>query len=431
MIILHDAHLADQPSLDDLGVLWRRMATADIAVVVTHQHPSPTRMHPWLGAVAQHPRTRHVRLTPLSVPEIETLLAPRIGGPDARATATSAFVVTGGNQVLTTALAADQPVRSPGSRGSSELVVGDEFTRRVVTCLERVEPPPRAVAGAVAALHRTEGEPGAGGTVSVIARALDTGVEEVELRLAELESAGLVVGGRYRSDIATGAVVSGMPLPERGELFGRVAAIVHFEGVGHDTVARLLDAAAVVPVEWGVDVLWAAALDDLRRDHVEVALHRLRAAAESTQDPARAAAINFLRLRAEWRTNPVAAVELLDLSVRAATGGFLDGAEVHQFFCYLAWYGCVDRLRSLSESMAGPAAARAGDTVSSGCSCRRRSSSRRASRPRAGTRAPGGRTGRPRNCRAPTRARAASGSPCRSGGSTPCPGRCAVPCFFG
>ncbi len=354
VILLDDSHLADEASLEDLGVLWRRMATADVAVVITAQQPAPARRHQWLDEVAVHPRTRHVLLEPLTDVEIEALLAARMGGAEARACAASALEITGGSPLLASGLAVDQPILPPGSTGSGELVLGAEFTRRVTTCLDSLGPSAAAVARVLAALHRADGETVAAEMVSVIARALDIDVADVEPRLAELESAGLVAAGRFRSDVAAEAVVAGTPPEDRAELFGRIAEIVHFDGGSGEVVAPLLDEASEAPPEWGVDVLWTAALDDLRRDRVDAALPRLAAAARGTRDPARAAAVNFLRLRSEWRTNPVAAGELLDQSVQAAVDGLLDPAEVQQLYWYLAWYGHVDHLRALSARGAGP-----------------------------------------------------------------------------
>ncbi|MDN5747683.1 MAG: LuxR C-terminal-related transcriptional regulator [Pseudonocardia sp.] len=352
VILLDDSHLADEASLGDLGVLWRRMATADVAVVVTQLLPAQAEGHPWLSEVAVHPRTRQVRIEPLSEAEIEAMLAARIGRAHARVAAASALAVTGGSPLLASGLATDQPVRSHGAIGSGELLFGAEFARRVVLSVDSVGPSTRSVARALAALHHAVDPPGQAETLSMIARALESDVDDVGFRFGELESAGLISAGRYRAAVAADVVVSDIPAEQRAELFRRLAEIVHFDGGSDESVARLLEGTSEVPREWGVDALWTAALDDMRHDRVETALARLAAAARGTADPARAAAINFLRLRLEWRTNPVAASELLPLSVSAATDGLLGGPEVHQLCWYLAWYGHVDRLRTLVDGSA-------------------------------------------------------------------------------
>jgi len=79
VMVVEDAHWADEATLDVLGLLARRIASVGALVVVTYRTDELSRMHPLrilLGDLATAPGVTRIRLEPLSAAAVAELAAP-------------------------------------------------------------------------------------------------------------------------------------------------------------------------------------------------------------------------------------------------------------------------------------------------------------------------------------------------------------------
>jgi AAA ATPase domain len=170
VVVVEDAHWADEATLDLLVFLGRRIARTRALLLVTYRDDEVGTDHPLRAVVGSLPRetVRRVRLPPLS-PGAVTELARRAGRP-----AAGLHALTGGNPLLVTeVLAAGEPGvpmtvrdlvlarlgRLPEAAREVARLVAVVPTRAELWLLEAaLRPDPAAVEGCVAAGVLTPGE---------------------------------------------------------------------------------------------------------------------------------------------------------------------------------------------------------------------------------------------------------------------------------
>ncbi|CAM3364208.1 LuxR family transcriptional regulator [Kibdelosporangium persicum] len=308
VVAVDDIQFADQESLTALLFLARRLASAQVSLVLT-EWIYPWRHGPWFRAeISSHPTFQRLHLPLLSPVGVDKVLQQR--APD-RANAGRSHGVTGGNPLLTVALA------------EGNLTGGG-----MATCLQRLDPPLARLAHALAVLHDSTH----GHAAEVAGVEPRTATDSMEL----LAATGLVDSGRLR---APDAVLAAMSPDDLSATHARVAEVLYRSGATATDVARHLVAAHHVRTDWAIDVLREAADHALARDDVATATGFLDKALLLARDTGQTAVIQSESATAEWRVNPLAALRRL-------------GDQPDQAARYLLWQGKIGlatRLRTTPD----------------------------------------------------------------------------------
>jgi DNA-binding CsgD family transcriptional regulator len=203
IVVFEDAHWADEPTLDVLRLLGRRIAGVPALLIASYRDDELDRTHPLrvaLGELGRHDATSRLRLVPLSAAAVAELAAPH--GVDAaelhRRTAGNPFFVT---EVLA-AGGADLPA-----------TVRDAVLARVAPLSE----PAQRLLDAAAIVH---------GPVEL--ELLEALVGDAAGRLEECLSCGVLgpvgAGVAFRHELARVAVESALPPDRRLDLHRRALA---------------------------------------------------------------------------------------------------------------------------------------------------------------------------------------------------------------
>jgi DNA-binding CsgD family transcriptional regulator/tetratricopeptide (TPR) repeat protein len=346
VIAVDDLHLADSASLACLALLADRIAGTPTLVVLTMapqlnpRHPAP------LASLARRPQARRLYLSALSLAQVGTLAARRLGAGRASALAEELHRISGGNPLLVDALIEDQ-ITSVRARA---VVAGDAFREAVLTCLHRCEPAVLAALRVLAVTgDRIDGP---------LQRALvGSDGPPAEALLINDYTAGLVRGGRLAHPTVARAILDGMSLQERARLHHRVAGQLHRDGFPPAQVARHVLQCGDAVEPWMAGTVVAAAEELLRQGRVERAVRYLRYANRHASDTAQQARILAALTRAEWGINPQAAVRHLPAVVDAVRNGHLDRAPAAAALRCLLWHGqpdtAVDLIRQMRRRCGG------------------------------------------------------------------------------
>jgi DNA-binding CsgD family transcriptional regulator len=132
LLVIEDAHWADEATLDFLRFIGRRIARLPALLVITFRDDETGPTHPLRRAAGELPSaaTRRVRLRPLSAVAVRTL-ASEAGRPEGEL-----YAITGGNPFFVTELLA-----ASADEGDVPVTVRDAVLARVA----RVSPNARAV----------------------------------------------------------------------------------------------------------------------------------------------------------------------------------------------------------------------------------------------------------------------------------------------
>ncbi len=202
VVVIEDAHWADEATLDLLVFLGRRAAGARSVVVVTLRddghRDSPLRSV--LGVLATAPSVHRLDVPPLSRQAVAELATPHAVDSD------HVYDITGGNPFFVTELLGNPgPVPPPSVRDA------------VLARVARMSPAARSVLEVVAAVPRP--------VEVALLRGL---VGENDEAIDECQEAGLLYGGSsrvwFRHELARIAVERSMPAARRAATHGRVLA---------------------------------------------------------------------------------------------------------------------------------------------------------------------------------------------------------------
>ncbi|MEU1213292.1 AAA family ATPase [Streptomyces sp. NPDC005791] len=356
LIGVDDVYHADPDSLQCLFFLARRLRRSRILLVLGDQDRSGSRHADLRAELSRHPYCTQIRLAPLTSDGVAALLAHDLDAHVAHSLAAGAFAITGGNPLLVRALAEDweASARSARTEPPTDLVVGDLFAERVVSCLHRLEPDALAVARAVAVAGdapRTELVAQLSGVDAIEARAL------VEL----LDESGLLHQGRYRHRAAQDAVLRDFGAPGRIAWHRRAAAMLHADGGRSISIAHQLIAAGESDEPWAAAVLRESATSATASGELDFAFDCLELAHSLAADEQQRAASRAALAEAEWHIEPARAVRHLGQLSVAVNRGMLTGPQSLAVFEYLLWHGRVDEaaatLDRLTAAATGPEAA--------------------------------------------------------------------------
>nr|QEO74746.1 LuxR family transcriptional regulator [uncultured bacterium] len=292
VIAVDDVHLADQPSLNGLLSLVRRMRSARLMFVFTEsagQLQSTFRLE-----LLRLPHCTQLILEPLTVQGIAALAGDR--------EAARIHALSRGIPLLVRAL------------------LDDDLRSAVARCLHHGGPAVRQTAQAIAVL-------GEFATPATISRLTGLAPGAIKHGTGVLAAAGLLEECRFRHLGAREAVRSGTP----PILHARAARMLHEQGEAAEIVARHLVEGPPPAHEWMIPVLRTAAA---RAGHrTTFAVRCLELARKSSVHSAERAAITAELAQLEFRHDPLAARRHLTS---------LDPAAVPLVISQLLWHGHVD-----------------------------------------------------------------------------------------
>lgn len=340
VIMVDDMQFADRASLRTLLYIQHRIGVSRILMILTESasaRPARSRLH---SEIIRQPHARHLTVPPLSVGGVAKVLAERLGTEAAGRLAAACHRLTGGNPLLTHALADDYE-----SAGSGELTAGIAYEHAVLSCLHRSPAHLVRTARAVAVLD------GHGGDED-LAQILRLDQSKVAAALNTLEHSGLVEHNRFRHERAAKAVRGELPEDESRALHLEVALRLHQQGKPDGVVADYLLRGGAAEA-WALPVLWNAAQEAVREDRTDVAVACLTLPSPENMTPREAAAFTARLVQIQNRTNPAAAAMRLGALGESFDQGHLSTQHTADYVYSLLWHGRLDRAASV---LAQPAA---------------------------------------------------------------------------
>ncbi|MFG1641039.1 AAA family ATPase [Amycolatopsis sp. NPDC049252] len=320
LLVVDDLHHADEDSLHCLLFLMLRIRTARILVALGERTSDRSVGPAFHAELVRLPHCRRIRLTTLPADGVVELVTGELGIDAARLLAPGYHELTGGNLLLVHALLEDH--RTAG--GPAEPSPGFAFRNAVLSCLRSSDPLALDLAAAVAVL-------GDAGRAADLAGA---GADEAVRVLGDLESAGILSGGRFRHPAGAAAVLEAIEPGRRGRLRRRAARLLYEEGADSRSVAEMLVASEDLDEPWVATVLRTAAEQALAEDDVEKVVRYLEPVSRLGDDAQRIA-VTTLLADAEWRVSPVAA----ERRIRALTADLGVVASAPGPVRHLLWHG--------------------------------------------------------------------------------------------
>jgi DNA-binding CsgD family transcriptional regulator len=266
VVVIDDAHWADESTLDWIKYTGRRIERAPILLILTMRDEEVGIEHPLRRVLAELPAaaTRRMQVAPLSTSAIETLARTR--GRDAALLAR----LTSGNAFYVTELLASDAGTLPGS-------VRDAVLARV----GRLSDAARRVADWVAI------EPGRleRGLLDALGASEDAVREVLANGILQADEHAL----RFRHEIARQTVESELPATRRVRLHAQLLQAMQANPHGGVNLSRLVHHAHAAGLKDDVAILAPRAADEAARDGAHrnaAALYRLAVASVEQNDPA-------------------------------------------------------------------------------------------------------------------------------------------------
>lgn len=337
VIVVDDLQYAGVSSLTTLLFLARRASTGRVMLVFTLSADADPGRSALRGELLRMPHCRRIRLVPLSRSGLAALLAEVPGMRERPGVAAEAHALTGGNPLLARGLLLDN--RRPAGEPAAGLLVGDGFTRAVLSCLHRTDGIVRRVAQGVALL-------GGENDAALVADLLDVHAVLVDEAMIALRTAGLLGFDGFRHPRARAAVLETLDAEDLVNLHARAAVLRHRQGDPPLETARHLVSAGHPSAEWTIGVLTDAAEQALAGGELDLALSCLRLADAQCSDARQRAAIRTTLAAVEWRIDPGTASRHLPDLVDALRQGLISGRHEAIVIEFLLWSGQLDTARA-------------------------------------------------------------------------------------
>jgi DNA-binding CsgD family transcriptional regulator len=330
VIGIDDVHFADEPSLQVLRYLIRRIDSSAVMIVMNEAPCHDWQLATLHAEILHLPCCHQIRLAPLTGAGIAEQLTERLGaepdpgGVDAWAEA------SGGSPLLLHALLEDLP---PTRQAGSGPEPGESFRRAVRLCLHRGNASMLALARVLAVL-------GESATPSLLGDFLGGDARTAHWSIADLTAAGLVSGVRFRVEHAQLAVLADIPAEELPAMHGRAAELLHKSGASSVAVAEQLMAAHDCEgTVWRVDILREAAREAMVAGDAQTSVDYLRHALANCADPVGEAQITAALADAQWHIDPDTAGRHLHHLHHLVRVGLLTGEEATVPVKMLLWRG--------------------------------------------------------------------------------------------
>ncbi|MBV8998360.1 MAG: AAA family ATPase, partial [Solirubrobacterales bacterium] len=278
LLVVDDAHWADEPSLQWILFMGRRLADVPVTLALSAR---PAEAGGWpepLVLLASEANVSVIRPQPLSEPASRILIGRLLEGDVEDTFCAACHRATGGNPFLLSELIAS--VRADGIAPTAEAasqigsLAPEGIVRSVVVRLGRMSHEDAAVARCVSVLggeaELRHAAALAGLELAAAARAADT-----------LTAAGLLDSGRplrLVHPVVRTALYSELPAGERGRLHARAARLMADEDADVDAIAAHLLASEPAGERWRIELLLRAGERALARGSSSIAASYLRRA---------------------------------------------------------------------------------------------------------------------------------------------------------
>ncbi|WTR06969.1 LuxR C-terminal-related transcriptional regulator [Streptomyces sp. NBC_00144] len=348
VISIDDIQFVDGLSLHLILHLRRRMASAQVMIVLTEwswAHPALSRFH---AEITQQPH-RRLRLTPLTVAEVSALMAQETEPQSAERYAPDLHRFTSGNPLLVRAVLEDLYAGpgSPGSEGDeegfAEQVAGPAFAQAVLTCLYRWDTRLLRVAQGLAVLGKEASAP-------LVGQLLSLPVESAEQVIQVLSAAGLLDGARFRHGAAQTAVLGTLDTVERARMHGVSAQLLQNGGADPVTVAGHVIASGRAVGDWTVPVLRSAAVWAQADDDVDLVIECLELAVTACTSAEERRELRRGLARAVWQRDPAAADRYHACARQAMHEGKVTKQDAVSLLRQSLWQGDLETARTANEA---------------------------------------------------------------------------------
>ncbi|MFE2428514.1 AAA family ATPase [Streptomyces sp. NPDC059373] len=330
VIGIDDVHFADEPSLQCLRYLIRRVEPSAVMVVMNESSCYERGLAPLHAETLHLPYCHRIRLAPLTEAGTADQLTQRLGSEPARRVAELCTAASGGNPLLLHALIDDCTAGRPAMDDPHP---GDGFRDAYLRCLHRCEPVMLAVARAVAVL-------GESATPSLAGDLLGVDATSVRRSIADLNAAGLLSAERFRHEAAQLAVLADIPLEDLPAMRSRAAELLHESGAAAVAVAgQLMAAHDSDNASWRVAILREAAREAMAAGDVTESVDYLRHASGICADAAQGARITAALADAQWHIDPAKAARHLHQLSHDVRAGLLTGEDAMVLVRQLLWRG--------------------------------------------------------------------------------------------
>jgi DNA-binding CsgD family transcriptional regulator len=319
LLVLDDAHWADEPSLRLVSYLGARAPDLPVLVLVATRPAAQGAAPHALAAVVSDPEAAVLRPAPLSEPAMQILVEARSGRKCDPDFARACRLATGGNPFLLGELvrALDEAGVTPRAE-EADRVAGIRPRALSAAILGRLPAESQALARAVAVLDVDAG-------LAAASELAGLSVDAATEAAAELTRAGLLEDRlplRFVHALVRAAVADGLQAGERSSAHARAAEILRAGGAPAHVVAAHLMATQPRGDQAVVRALRAAARDAVRRGGPAAAAAQLtRALEEPVEASARPALVEELAGAKLLARDPAAGDHLraaLDLAPDAA-----------------------------------------------------------------------------------------------------------------
>ncbi|MEU4894806.1 AAA family ATPase [Streptomyces sp. NPDC044780] len=353
LIAIDDVQFADLPSLRCLAYGIRRCRSEALSVVVSRGSlTGPTA--PALDEVLHEPKVCHVRLAPLTVAGVTTLLTEELGAEEAERHAAAFHDMTGGNLLLLRGLLDDRfsrLARGPVHTAPGSPVAGELFRQAALSCVYRGGPAHRRVAHAIALL-------GDAVSVPLLSKLIEVEERQVRRSVATLTEVGILHDAQFRSDAVRTVLLEDLEMDELGPLHHRAARLLYEEGADPIDVARhLLSHEAAEPVEeWIPQALRDAAEQAIAADRRELAMNCLQMADRCSTDEREALVLQATMVQAMWPFNPLSQMRRLQSLAGPAGSGQLPTRHTLAVIIGLLGFGRMGEAAAALEQVSRAAA---------------------------------------------------------------------------
>jgi tetratricopeptide (TPR) repeat protein len=322
LIAIDDVQYADLPSLRALAYGIRRCRSEALSVVMSRGSLTGPAA-PALDELLHQPNVCHVRLAPLTVAGVTTLLTGELGAAEAERHAAAFHDLTGGNLLLLRGLLDDRfsrLTRGPldAAPGTGTPAPGELFLQAALSCVYRGGPAHHRIAQGIALL-------GDASSVPLLSKLVAIEERQVRQAVTALTEVGILHDAHFRSDEVRTVLLDDLPADELGPLHHRAARLLHEEGADPlDVAGHLLHHEPAEPVEeWIPETLRDAARHAVAADRMELAVSCLQLAHRCTTDERETLILQVTMVEAMWQFNPLSQIRRLQSLAGPAGSGQL------------------------------------------------------------------------------------------------------------
>lgn len=317
-LLVDDAHWCDEPTLEWLLYLLRRLEGLPLSIVVAQRTGEADGPRMLLDAIAAEPVTEVLPLRTLGLEATSELVAAAYGADADPDFCRACHAWTGGNPLFLSAVVAELAGEGVEPRDASvermREVTPPSIARATILRVERLPRDAIALARALAVL---------GSAAELQVAAALAGLEgDRAVAAADALVAALIVESdmplRFSHPLVAGIVYEDIPPARRAAEHARAAHLLHAAGVDQDAIVAQLLRSAPASDAWAAEVLRAGAARELAHGSPRTAATLLRRAQQEPPPPESRAIVLYELGLAESLDGQAGALATLRLALESA-----------------------------------------------------------------------------------------------------------------